>query len=192
MKLHEEYIRRHKLNIPVIRFDNRSSLFLKTKDAPFAWSIFNIIWRSQSGRPGFYEFVRMEPLHNGQGAFNCKDKHNYVYWEQYEFEVEKVISEYRNDGYYSVSSKNRSLMAWEMFLYMYDGWLAKKMDSKFYQQVELSTFGTDFNEKSNAYRVAVKMLDDCYGSQELLDMLNYQIRPMINGHSQWLEDLVNV
>jgi len=193
MRLHEEYVRRHGLDIPVIRFDSRSNLFLKTKDAPFRWSIFNIIWRPQIGKPGYYEFVQMNPLHNGQGEFCCREKDHYVYWDQYESELTKIIKEYRDGGYCSIPSQFRNLMAWEMFVYMYDGWMSRRMDGDFYRQVELSTsVKLDYDERSLALRTAIKILSDSAGSEEIIEMLNYQIMPMINGHSQWLEDLVNV
>lgn len=192
MRLHEEYIRRHNLPIPIIRYDSRSNLFLKTKDAPFRWSIFGITWRPQSHRPGFYEFTRMEPLHNGNGTFRCFEKDKCVYWDQYEKEITRVVVEYKEQGFHPTPSKERTLMAWEMFLYMYDGWLSERMDSKFYQNVERSTTASlDLNSRSISYRVAKKMLSDCYGSEKIIQILNYQVMPMVSGHSQWLEDLFN-
>lgn len=192
MRLHEEYILRHSLQVPIIRYDSRSNLFLKTKDAPFKWSIFNIIWRPQSGRPGFYEFARMEPLHNGNGSFRCYEKDKYVYWDQYEVEIAKVVNDYKERKLFPVPSRSRSLMAWEMFLYMYDGWLSERMDARFYQQVERSTMETlDINSRSIAYRSANRILSEHYGSEKVVQTLNYQIMPMINGHSQWLENLFN-
>jgi hypothetical protein len=83
-------------------------------------------------------------------------------------------------------------MAWEMFLYMYDGWLSERMDARFYQQVERSTMDTlDINSRSIAYRAANRILSEHYGSEKVVQTLNYQIMPMINGHSQWLENLFN-
>lgn len=192
MRLHEEYIHRNNLDIPVILYDSRSNLFLKTKDAPFRWSIFNIVWKPQSGKPGFYEFTRMEPLHNGNGTFRCFEKDRRVYWEQYEEEVTNVVRVYKQQNFTPISNRQRGLMAWEMFLYMYDGWLAQRMDAKFYQQVERSTMETlDVNTKSIAYRIASRMLSEQYSSEKVVQTLNYQIMPMINGHSKWLEDLFN-
>ena len=192
MRLHEEYITRHRLEIPVIRFDSRSNLFLKTKDAPFRWSIFNITWRPQSGRPGFFEFVRMEPIHDGHGAFRCAERDKYVYWDQYDNEVTKIVKHYKENGYYAVQSKARSLMAWELFLFMFDGWLSEKMDASFYKQVEISTTTSlDVNTRMMAYRCAVRYLSERKDSERQIEMLNYQIMPMISGHSQWLEQLIN-
>lgn len=193
MRIHEEYVLRHRLNIPLIRFDSRSNLFLKTKDTPFRWSIFNIVWRPQIGKPGYYEFVQMQPLHNGQGAFNCREKDHYVHWDKYEFEVIKIVKEYKDNGYYSIPSQFRNFMVWEMFLYMYDGWISKKMDSNFYRQVELSTSAElDYELRSNALKRAVNYLTDSEDSEKIIKKFNYQIMPMVNGHSKWLEDLVNV
>jgi hypothetical protein len=192
MRLHEEYILRHNLNIPVIRYDSKSNLFLKTKEAPFRWSIFNISWRNQSGRPGFFEFTRMEPLYNGNGAFRCADKGHCVYWDKYESEIFQVLQEYKEKKFFAVQNKIRNLVAWEMFLYMYDEWISERMDDRFYQQVERSTMPTlDIGTRTVAYRIASRMLADSHGSDKAIQMLNYQIMPMINGHSNWLENLAN-
>lgn len=192
MRLHEEYIRRHQLEIPIIRYDSRSNVFLKTKNNPCRWGILSIIWRPQSGKPGFYEFVRIEPIHNGIGAFRATDKEVCVYWDEYDAEVERIVSQCRNDGFYAIPSRERGLMAWEMFLFMFDGWLADRMDRRFYQYVEQSTVASlDINTRAAALRNASRMLSDYPGADRVLDLLNYQIMPMVNGHSQWLEDLVN-
>lgn len=190
MRLHEEYIHRNNLDIPVILYDSRSNLFLKTKDAPFRWSIFNISWKPQSGKPGFYEFTKMEPIHNGNGTFRSFEKDKRVYWEQYEDEITSIIEDYKKQNFFPIVNRQRSLIAWEMFLYMYDGWLAERMDEKFYHQVLISIMNDlDINTRSIAYRIASRMLIDQYGSEKVVQTLNYQIMPMISGHSKWLEDL---
>jgi len=134
----------------------------------------------------------MEPMHNGNGTFRCFEKDRYVYWDQYECEIAKVVNDYKDQNFFPLASRHRSLMAWEMFLYMYDGWLSERMDARFYQQVERSTMETlDLNTRSTAYRSANRMLSECFGSEKVVQTLNYQIMPMINGHSQWLENLFN-
>lgn len=192
MRLHEEYIRRCELDIPIIRYDRRSNLFLKTTSVPFRWAIFNIVWRPQHNSPNVFEFTRMEPVHNGLGAFHCQDTDRLVYWERYENEVCRIINDYKETGFQPVSNRYRSLMAWEMFLFMFDGWLAERMSPKFYQYVEKSITDTlDIHSRVAAFRSANKILIDSYESERVVEMLTYQILPMANGHSQWLEDLIN-
>ena len=193
MRLHEEYIRRHQLDIPIICFDSRSNLFLKTKGLVNPhWNIFNITFRQQTSRPGFYEFSRIEPIYNGEGAFKSFDKDYYVHWDKYEQEITNVVNNYRKFEYYAVAKNERTLVAWEMFLFMFDRWLAERMNAEFYKLVSTSiTPDLDNKERTIAYMEASRMLPRCSDSDNVLDMLNNRIMPMAKGHSQWLEDLVN-
>lgn len=191
MRLHEEYILRHKLDIPVIRFDNRSNLFMKTKTGPPKWNVFTVTWRPQQGKPGFYEFVELEPVHNA-GLFKQNTKEKYIYWEQYETEILNSIANYKELGYCPVPNLFRGLVAWEMFLYMYDKWLAYRMSTKFYEHVGKSIDQSlDFGIRINACREASRMISNCDDSEKVVETLNLQIMPMANGHSQWLENLIN-
>lgn len=192
MRLHEEYIIRNKLDIPVICYDSKSTLFLKSKLTPFRWSIFNILFRQSSSRPGCYEFMRMEPVHDGEGAFKCLDKDHYVHWDKYESEIANFVNSYQKNGFYAVAKNERLLAAWEMFLYMYDGHLAMSMDKDFYEKVYVSTnLKLSLADRTVAYREANRMLASHFNSDNVLDMLNHRIIPMVKCHSKWLEDLVN-
>lgn len=185
MRLHEEYIQRHKLDIPVVLRDSRSTLFLKTKNAPYRWSIFGIVWRHKKHNPGFYQFSQMEPIRNGLGAFNSVDV-NDVYWDQYETELFKIIDRYKGDGFFGVPKDHQILTAWEMFLYMYEDWLSRHMDFQFFRFVDQST-NTAFNlmMRFSAYENAVEMLSEHRNEVRDLEAL------LFNGHSQWLENLIN-
>lgn len=193
MKLHEEYIQRHNLNVPVFCYDCRSDVFLKTKNSPHRWAVFHIIWRQKTSRPGFFEFMRMEPLHNGHGALSCFDKENYVYWDCYQTQIMNIVSSYKEDGFYAVSGQEKILMAWEMLLYMYDDVLAKRISSNdFYFQVEKSIDSSmSVSSRISSYKNALRILSESSGVDRIMDVFNFQLMPMARWNSKWLEDLFN-
>ncbi len=190
MRLHEEYIHRHRLQLPVFRYDNRSNLFLRSKDTPVRWSVFHIIWRPPQKGPGFYEFLNLQPKHNGHASMEDTLSETYVYWENYEIEVAKILTQFKKQELFPVPSWQRKIMAWEMFLYMFDDWLSKRMNDHFYQYVQRSlSQNLNHEERMLAFTQARFSILNSRDSAKIVEILDKQILPMSNGHSQWLQDL---
>ena len=193
MRLHEEYILRNKLNVPIVRYDSRSSVTLRTKSTPIRWSTFSIEWHDQDRRPGYFHFSMMEPIYDGHGSFRQPEKDYCVHWEQYESEVLKIVEYYKSRGF-SAKCENRMMMSWEMFLFMYDSWFAANMPSEFYQHVLTSTKPTtDLHHRVNAVYKACNMISqaDTPESKRINETLKYNILSVKKQQSKWLENLLN-
>ena len=139
MRLHEEYIVRNNIQTPIVLFNNKSNLLLRTKNTPYKWRILKIKWFSQAAKPGFFEFTQLKPLYNSNGLFSTIEDAKFVYWDQYEFMIKDTIKELKSDQFTVVCGREKIFMVWEMFIYMCDGYLSENMKSDFYKQVEIST-----------------------------------------------------
>ncbi len=201
MHLHEEYIRRHNLNVPVVCYDKRSSVFLRSKNPVYSWCIFNVAWHDldQSRHPGIYEFKLSQPIHNsfgdscfrsmlqsdGKTPYTCR-----VFWDEYYDKVMELVALFKSKQMVVVSAAERTLAAWQMFLTIYDGWLASNMRTEFYSLVEQSTrMDFDFNTRNTAFRKAYKMLS--IRSSSVAGFLEDDIMCLVRGHAPWLERLIN-
>jgi hypothetical protein len=131
MRLFEEYFQRNQITqVPVVHHCAYGSLLLRTND-PSVWSskwvLVNLKWQHSDSHPGKYHFDISLPVHDGFLKGNLFQKYPTVEknWQDYEdfiinwssniYGVEPVIG-----------TKEIFLCAWEMFVFMCDGWFMKQ------------------------------------------------------------------
>lgn len=190
MRLHEEYIHRYALKIPVIQYDERSVVFLRSKSTPLTWRVLSIHWHPEESHPGYYEMSLRSPQHDGftRNPFNQCMRNCVLYWDQYEKKVLSVAAELKRE-FIAVSKQEHYFTAWQFLLFIFDSALAHVMGRDFYIWVErcLSP-GFSFADRTicldNSIK-AVKEFPDVY------EFWRYEIAPLGGTHSQWLEDIIN-
>lgn len=192
MSLHEEYIHRHKLDVPVVLYNHRSTVFLRNKDAPQSWRILVLAWRDGGNHPGFFEVSYNEAIHNGHLMGKLvKDliPNSTCFWDEYEACVLRMAQSIRKAGYSAVPTEETTLAAWQFFLIMYDSWLAETMDRSFFWLVE-HTLRPDLplEARHKACHVAQKQLTV---DSRVNDLWHYQILPLAKHGSEWLVKLIN-
>lgn len=74
MRIFEEYLYRHNIDVPVIEHCSRGVLVLKNE------VIINIFWQNQKNTIGFYRFNECKLKYNYIRPFNF----NKIYWHDYE------------------------------------------------------------------------------------------------------------
>jgi len=194
MYLHEEYINRHQLDVPIVRYSEYVNLLLKTKD--FKWQIFSGEWRDDDRHPGKYFFRWLRPKHNSymeREWFEDITDFDPIFWDQYEDFIFKWVrgSRFsRQSGFYAVEDDLEvSLTAWEIFLYTHDGWFARNMeDPAFFDLVRDSTRrDTDCYERHQAYLYALDMIKH----ENTIDNFNCRIANYTWSYSNWLAKIIN-
>lgn len=193
MHPHEEYSRRHNLNIPIICYDKKSSVFLRADKLPAIWNVLNIKWyHLDQSHPGFYQIELLEPIHNslGKSCFAPIKENTSVHWDDYYNKMIDLAYYYKAKKMRVVPAAERMLSAWQMFLIIYDGWLAVNMHADFFGLVEQSTCpDLDTNTRTIAFRKAYKLL--AIKSASVYNCLEDEIMPLVRGHAPWLERLIN-
>lgn len=192
MRLHEEYIHRHKLNVPVVRYDSTSQVVLHSKATPLQWRIITCRWRTHGSRPrpGYFEVCCKSPVHNGYykehtliDIISPKSFH----WEEYEGGILSIIDHLKMD-FEAVKEKESLLAAWQIFIFIYDSWLANNMNYGFMGCVSESVdFDLDLSSRQSAYKKSLSYLK----GTEVEDAFTYQIKWWSGCHSKWMEDLIN-
>jgi hypothetical protein len=112
-----------------------------------------------------------------------------VYWDQYEKFVLDTVQELKGGGFRATESEEAILAVWEIFLIMYDSWLARNMDSTFFCLVEQST------KKSASVESRIKA---CALAQKFLaidshveNVWTFQLLPLARYGAEWLTRLIN-
>ena len=192
MRLHEEYIQRHKLKVPVIQYSERTTVFLRSSDTPSQWKIMWLHWKNLGSHPGYYEVVFGEP--NRPSGFNFSFVKNLIsanncYWEDYETRVLSLVALAKSNKLKAITSEEKIFAAWSIFLSMYKIQLTKKMSESFFWLIEQS-FRTDieYNLRLTALRMAKRMLPTDDGIE---NFLTNQLMTLVHDDSDWLVKLIN-
>lgn len=132
MQLCEEYLRRHSLDFPFVRYNKRGCLFLSNPSPTVRWAIVYINWCRGSSHPGTYQIRLLRPIHNGyvENEFFepfLDGRGNPVldwegHWDEYQDYILLLAS--CLSGRPIVCRQEVALSAWEMFLMSHDGWLS--------------------------------------------------------------------
>lgn len=190
--LHQEYIERHKLAVPVVLYNARSTAFIRSKNEPYTWRVLVLAWRDVSRHPGFFEVSYNEAIHDGfnnSSGLIREIGHVNCYWDVYEDYILRLAESIRASGFIAPPIAEQTLAAWGFFLYMFDSWLAATMDSNFFWLVEYTLRqDVSLNARLKAFHVAKKQLA---AIPEISKLLLYQILPLARSSSDWLVNLIN-
>ena len=135
MKLIEEYLKRHDLNVPMIYRQNNLVLFTKQKNE-FPYHIHNLHLHKQQGHPNVYRMTVSRPIHNGfkGDKFVERLSEDEIPWEDYEASVVGMA----NKKSLALSNPmDIGLAAWEMFIHVYDSILVSYANNDaFYSTID--------------------------------------------------------
>jgi len=195
MFLFEEYFNRHQISdVPLVRHCEKGSLILRTSDFNYwkeKWGILKIDWEDHDHHPGQYLISIEFPIHDGylsNSMFNQlppvrKKWHEY---ENYFIEWSKTLSCVSCP----VSDEiDVSLTAWEMFVYVYDGWFSKQsfeMKDILFESLDCERSHDDRYKK---YQETVLLLSK--NNPNILKSWKYDFLFRLKNYSNWLAVLVN-
>lgn len=192
MRLHEEYILRNKLSIPVILYDKKSSVFLCSKKAPYRLNVFSITWEAGHNSPGSFYISLKEPVRNFSFTVNWHNSffvdrdEKLIKWNDYDDKIIEIIDFLKID-WVAVTQKERILTLWKMFLFVYDHWLSLNTSLEFKMHVADSlNQENDLESRITSYKNARRQLNS-----SIDDYFEGTILSLQAGHSNWLERLIN-
>lgn len=199
MYLSQEYLKRHGLSVNHAVYDESVNIVLRSNN--FQWLVLHGDWRDPTLHPGYYVFQMYKPVHNA-----CENRHNFrpfepitdqsiVYWDEFERFIDEWVKKCKllqNRGFKVIDSqKEAELVCWEMFLYIYDKWLAENMDGKFFDLVLGSTLpDVPLESRRDNFLYASDMLEDFSLAHSALfnTVLRYAEKKY---YSEWLAKLTN-
>ena len=193
MRLFEEYFQRNQITqVPVVHHCAYGSLLLRTND-PSVWSskwvLVNLKWQHNDSHPGKYHFDISLPVHDGflKGSLfqryptvekNWQDYEDFIIsWSSNIYGVEPVLG-----------TKEIFLCAWEMFVFMCDGWCMKQT-----YEIKEFLFQTLNNENSIDKRF------ECYENiiniisikqPSLIRTWRYEVLTRVQNYANWLAVMI--
>jgi hypothetical protein len=190
MYLNEEYIKRNDLKIPLIVWSRRSSVFLRSQTTPYKWYILASRWHDPDNHPGFYDIALNSVLHDGYEdgvLLQNIDKFEKCHSDQYEKQMLHMVNFCKLSGLKAIEGKDHTMAAWQIFLMMYDSWMADHMDGDFFKLVGLS-LDSKATRKSrmSAINQAINKVD-----KRGKDVWVYTMLPLVQDYSDWLVKLIN-
>lgn len=196
LSLHQEYLLRHNCSVPIVLYRRKTSVLLKNPnyDGSIRWQIFTIYWKEDERHPGYFEFEHFEANHNsfqkGKLFTPLHDLEKW-FWDDYEIKILNLARMLKESQFVAITSDQKKIAGWEMFLFLTDAWLAKSMDNSFYKLVE-KTLSKDFPLEQRILACV-----DCQNylskvSKTAWDFWQYTIFPIIkDADSDWFASLVN-
>lgn len=192
MQLHEEYIQRHKLDVPLIRYDQRSKILLRNH-TPQNWRVLSFEWEYDFGHPGFWRCSIIEPIHSSYG----KDRNwrqtlgpQSVYWDQYETFVKTLAKDFVG-WKVSDSDMDRELFCWEVLLYTCDNWFTQNPIGKNQRFLKYLSGSIDFSlpleERWSNFQESLSMMEN----NSLSEFYSYNICNHLGSGSDWFAGLIN-
>lgn len=124
MRIFEEYLKRHNIDVPIVHHCNVGTLILKADG--FEWMVMEIRWISHDYHPGQYSIEINTPIHDGyiNDCVFTKNSPVYKKWDEYE---NFLLGTSVYNKFKPVSDPKEIIMTvWEMFVYSCDSWFAKK------------------------------------------------------------------
>ncbi len=189
MKIFEEYVKRHNLNVPLVHYSNRGSLLFKvcSNDAYWnnkRWTILSFYWHENSN-PGEYLFTWETPIHNAFHKGKLFDKF-YIEkktWNEYE---NYIIDEIPNfDTLTPVrGAKEIALTAWEMFVHQYDEFFLRSKSSMKNFLFETIDTQKDIHMRYDAFQEFCFLLEKQYPA--LLKTWKFEVLMRLSKYSDWL------
>lgn len=127
MDIHEEYIKRRKLLCPLIKYADKNTLILKSRNEkdPHQFAQVSIEWRLGDHNPGQYVLVLYSGLLNGDAYNGVKAIAESRWdWDQYEPGLLDWASAIASK-YEAISSEELLPILWINWLRQNDAWLAQ-------------------------------------------------------------------
>lgn len=192
MHLHEEYIKRHKIDIPVVLYKQRSTVLLRSQNTPYRWRILAFRWRELDNHPGFWEIFYNEAVHNGheiKTLVNDVYKIEVCHWNKYESSVYFMISRVLADEFVAIEPEEQVLAVWQIFLMMYDSWLARHMGNGFFELVGISI--NSLLPRAGRLEAIDEAQRQLCIDKTINDVWAFQLLPLAKAGSEWLVRLIN-
>lgn len=191
MRLFEEYFNRHDIkSVPLVHHAPDGAVILESlKDSSFKILVL-IEWKNEKP-PGRYVIQSVSPIHNGFSSGSFFKIHNEVEkkWHEYEsyfIEFAENLQELRVIS----NEKEVLLAAWEMFVFIHDGWLSGLplgIKDALFESVNKEN---SFEERYEKYQDVYYYLGHNF-PYTLENWQKYILFRVVGAYSFWFANLIN-
>ena len=199
MRLHEEYMNRIGLKVPVVLFEKSSEALLvsrEPRDGSFQWSRIVLDWvHNESWHPGHFIYSKYDYRHDmssrSRYGLGEKTEQKELYWDEYEDFVINKMGDFRED-FEVVAGKRRLIELARLTMTCCDRVIADviaggKMSKRFVTQIA-SVFDPDcdLDSRYEAAELALEQMRTALPSNLSDGLANLMGRRF---QSEWLETI---
>jgi hypothetical protein len=193
MRLHEEYLNRHKIHdIPIVNHCTEGAVILQTIDPELwqnRWVLVTIKWVEHPQHPGSYNIEFCVPVHNGEskGKLFSRLPTAEKEWDEYEEFILDWASNLKGVKPV-VGHRQIVLAAWEMFVYCYDGWFRQQGSEL--KELLFKSLDEDFSIDARyvGYQQVLMHLSSHHPS--VLKAWKYEVLSQVQCYADWLVKLL--
>lgn len=149
MELVEEYLFRHKIIEPVVRYPEKAQLLLtaRIEKNPYRWLHLEIDFKQEQNKPPYFFFrVAANPTVYSTFDFSYSGCHhekvladNTWSWDEFEINLREWCKSW-GKNYSAIELKNAIPICWKMFVINNDRWLANNLPLKMIWDLHASLF----------------------------------------------------
>lgn len=190
LHLHEEYIRRKQLPVPVIKSAAVTDVMLKTANGTYR--AFTIHWLPGGAHPGKFLFREIEPALDcdglaGHGLAVRFERHYHA--DTYEQGIAEAVARFKESGDRAVQPHDWELASWHMFVISMGSRLMQSASSEVLRTI-VDSVSDDLGPliRHRSMRLAKRFL--MYDSHLRKHWANFQDLVQTS-ETRWLVDLIN-
>lgn len=196
MRIYEEYLSRHNIDIPFVQYCTNGSLILKTNASRSDWKyqIVSIKWQRHDHRPGQYAIELIEPVHDGYKfdvnftniQFPSELTLIQKKWDEYEDFILEWVMQLKDVD--PIVEDDESLMAlWEMFVYVHDSWFFKQPSD--IKKVLYKSLDAENPDRIKYFNDIMYYLANHH--QNILRTWRFEFYFRLQNYANWLAKLIN-
>ncbi len=195
MKLYDEYLKRHCLQLPLVRHVDKSTLMFRVTDNsdwPGRWLMVTIQWVLNRGETGFYTISFITPNHDGYRHNNLLQYHASkevtVEWDEFDRYILEWPHTLLQTGIRCLSNAEAHFEAWQMFQFCHDTWITKQpyeIQDIFFDSIDLSR--SQAARKMSQEQALLYLQQEC---PTVFHAWKYDILGRLAVYADWLCDLI--
>lgn len=201
MRLIEEYLARHNItNVPLAHHCSNGTLLLEASDEKLwnsRWILLSIEWVEDDFRPGKYKIEISTPVHDSYVEDFCEKSlflkqqkivPSHIKWQDYEDFIFEWVKSFK--GFRPIrEQRDIVLTAWEMFVFMYDGWFIKQSSELKQKLFETLDKEIPYETRYSNYQDVAVFLS--FHHPSVMRCWKYDVLAVVlQNHADWLAHLI--
>lgn len=198
MKLYEEFLTRLNVSVPVIEHHADWTFLFRTHGEGWLtpYVLMSVQWTNVDNRVGYYMMTYWKAVYDGHTSKKYFEKYKEVRlaWDEYDdyfrnWEVRRYIKPGLQESMTPIYGENTMLFsAWEMFVYMHDGWIARQSpEFRLYVEGAIDDGRSD-NDRIKSYQNALLFLTT--REPKVLQAWKIEIMARLRNYAHWLGRLL--
>ena len=194
MRLHEEYLKRHQLSVPIIKHVPLGHLIVRNSGetcfnvSTVNWTVLKMKWEDPVYHPGFYLFKFLQPYKTNLSDSNflrAKDEEIKIRWDEYEDYLLNWTANFK-PSMFITDPMEIVMTVWEMFIYSHEQTIIERYRSLSNLFFKTLDFHSNLAGRYNSYVKLLKLVDQ---NDFPFNMWRRNLNEIAQNYSPWIAKL---